>query len=47
MRGEFETPEALAEEIDRQILKNYHLHSSNLNRCRSWRRHQCGRAGRI
>lgn len=30
IRGEFETPEAMAEEIDRQILKNYHLHSSNL-----------------
>ncbi len=30
IRGEFETPEAYAAEIDRQILKNYHLHSSNL-----------------
>lgn len=30
IRGEFETPEALAAEIDRQIISNYHLHSSNL-----------------
>lgn len=30
IRGEFESPEALAAEIDRQILANYHLHSSNL-----------------
>lgn len=27
--GDFETPEALAEEIDRQIHLNYHLHPSN------------------
>ena len=30
VRGDFETPEAMAEEIDRQIRGNYHLHSSNL-----------------
>lgn len=30
IRGEFETPEALAQEIDRQIHLNYHLHPSNL-----------------
>ncbi|MBY4676834.1 1-acyl-sn-glycerol-3-phosphate acyltransferase [Marinobacterium arenosum] len=29
IRGEFESPEALAEEIDRQIIDNYYLHPSN------------------
>lgn len=29
LRGEFETPEEVAAEIDRQILSNYHLHPSN------------------
>ncbi|MBS99410.1 MAG: acyltransferase [Oceanospirillaceae bacterium] len=31
IRGEFETPEQLALEIDRQIYCNYHLHASNLS----------------
>ena len=30
IRGTFETPEALAQEIDRQIHLNYYLHPSNL-----------------
>ncbi|KAA0876315.1 1-acyl-sn-glycerol-3-phosphate acyltransferase [Nitrincola tapanii] len=30
IRGAFDTPEALAAEIDRQILQTYHLHPSNL-----------------
>lgn len=30
LQGEFESPEALAEEIDRQIYLNYRLHPSNL-----------------
>ena len=30
IEGDFETPEALAEEIDRQIISNYYLHPSNL-----------------
>ncbi|MGB0468105.1 MAG: 1-acyl-sn-glycerol-3-phosphate acyltransferase [Pontibacterium sp.] len=30
IRGDYETPESLAQEIDRQILTNYHLHSSNM-----------------
>ncbi|MFW1678806.1 1-acyl-sn-glycerol-3-phosphate acyltransferase [Pontibacter sp. JAM-7] len=29
IEGDFESPEALAQEIDRQILSNYHLHASN------------------
>lgn len=28
--GDFDTPEALAQEIDRQIISNYYLHPSNL-----------------
>lgn len=30
IRGEFESPEALAKEIDRQVYMNYYLHPSNL-----------------
>lgn len=30
IRGQFETPEALAEEIDRQILGGYYLHETHL-----------------
>lgn len=30
IEADFDTPEALAEEIDRQIISNYYLHSSNL-----------------
>ena len=30
IEADFETPEALASEIDRQIIENYHLHASNL-----------------
>lgn len=30
IEADFETPEALAEEIDRQIISNYYLHPSNL-----------------
>ena len=30
IEADFDSPEALAEEIDRQIIENYHLHSSNL-----------------
>ncbi|WP_207061699.1 1-acyl-sn-glycerol-3-phosphate acyltransferase [Motiliproteus sp. SC1-56] len=29
MSGDYETPEALAEAIDREIIGNYHLHASN------------------
>jgi len=33
LRGEFETPEDVAAEIDRQIISNYYLHPSNYLAC--------------
>lgn len=35
IRGEFESPEALAAEIDKQIIDNYYLHPSNYLACGS------------